>query len=89
MMPSFDQLIFWLGLVVLGVNVLGLLTQLLPRHLRRRDVVGWHPTRADSRQVAGVAAVVAANHQHQVEPVLVEEPNHGILPVLSRRADRV
>jgi MIP family channel proteins len=34
MIPSFDQLIFWLGLGVLGLNIVGLLTLLITRPVR-------------------------------------------------------
>ena len=45
----------------------------MPDPVRRKqaarigDVIGAHARRADPRQVAGVAAVVAADHDHQIE----------------------
>ena len=48
-----------------------------------------HALGADPRQVAGVAAVVAADHDHQVERVLVEQRDDGVLALLRRAADRV
>jgi hypothetical protein len=50
---------------------------------------GRKPLRADSRQVAGVAAVVAADDDHQVQRAGVEQGDHGVLAFLRRAADRV
>ncbi len=50
---------------------------------------GPHPVGADPRQIARIAAVVAANDQHEVEALLIEQRQHGILPLLRRAADRV
>ena len=57
--------------------------------VRGRDVKGRHPAAADAGQVAGVAAVVAADYHHQVQRVLVEQMYHRILPVLGGAADGI
>ena len=57
--------------------------------LRLGDVERPHALRADPRQVAGVAAVVAAHDQHQVERLLVEQRDDRVLPLLRGAADRV
>ena len=43
------------------------------------DVIGPHLRRTDFRQVAGVAAVVAADDEHQVQRLLLEKRDHRIL----------
>jgi hypothetical protein len=53
------------------------------------DVIARQPGPADPRQVLGVAAVVAADDEHQVEVLLVEQLHDGILSILRRAADRV
>ena len=53
------------------------------------DVVRRQPLGADASERLGVAAVVAADHDHQVEAALGEHLLHGVLAVLGRRADRV
>jgi glycerol uptake facilitator-like aquaporin len=59
MMPSFDQLIFWLGLVVLGLNVVGLLTLLLARPARERRGAGVvSQARACAAELLGAFALV-------------------------------
>ena len=50
----------------------------------------WDARGADARQVAGVAAVVAADDEHQVEPARSSSSAiDRVLPVLGRAADRV
>src|SRR5882762_435385 len=49
----------------------------------RRDLLA-----ADGREMRGVARVVAADHHHQIER-LGDQLEHGILPFLRSRADRV
>ena len=58
-------------------------------HVGVGDVEGRRPAGADRRQVAGVAAVVAADHDHQAGPVLVEQREDRVLALLRRAADRV
>ena len=41
--------------------------------VRFGDVIGRHALGADAGEVAGVAAVVAADHDHQIERLLVEQ----------------
>ncbi len=53
------------------------------------DVVGRHVLGADVREVARVAAVVAADDHHQVEPLVGQQADHGVLPILRGAADRV
>ena len=45
--------------------------------------------RADPREIAGIAAVVAAHDQHQIERLLVEQRDDGVLALLRGAADRV
>jgi len=40
---------------------------------RVSDVIGGNLRGANSRQVARVAAVIAANDKHQIEPFLLEQ----------------
>ena len=44
---------------------------------------------ADPGEVAGVAAVVAADHDHQIQRVAAQQRQHGVLPILGGAADRV
>ena len=53
------------------------------------DVVGRHLLRADPRQIAGVAAVVAANDEHQVDRLLGQQLDDRVLPILGRAANGV
>src|SRR6266545_5369984 len=52
------------------------------------DVVGGDLLVADGREMGRVARVVAADHDHQIER-LGDQLEHGILPFLRRRTDRV
>ncbi len=53
------------------------------------DVVRRHAIGADPGEVAGVAAVVAADHQHQIDRLGVEQGQHRVLTLLRRAADGV
>ena len=53
------------------------------------DVKRAHPLRTDSGQIAGIAAVVAAHHQHQIQRLLVEQRDDRVLPFLGCAADGV
>ena len=57
--------------------------------LRIGDVEGRPGGGADSGQICRVAAVVAANDEHQVDRLLLEERDDGILAILRRAADGV
>ena len=48
-----------------------------------------HPLRTDSGQIAGIAAVVAAHHEHQIQRLLVEQRDDRVLPFLGCAADGV
>src|SRR5215217_3807446 len=53
------------------------------------DVVGGNAVLVDEcRKVTRVARVVSAYHDHQIERLL-QQSQYGILPFLSRRADRI
>ena len=45
--------------------------------------------RADAGEVGGVAAVIAANDDHQVDRVFAQQRDNGVLTILSGAADRV
>ncbi len=48
-----------------------------------------HPVRAHPRKVAGVAAVQATDHYHQINRLLGEQSEDRILSVLGRAADGI
>ena len=52
-------------------------------------VEGRHLFRTDSGEIAGVAAVVAANDDHQIDRLLGQQLDDGVLPVLGGAADGV
>src|SRR5436190_21199648 len=52
------------------------------------NVIGRDFLVADGREVGRVARVVAADHDHEIER-LGDELEHGVLPLLGRRTDRV
>ena len=53
------------------------------------DVKGRPGCRADPREIAGIAAVVAADHDHRSSGVLAQQRDDGVLAVLRRAADGV
>ena len=60
-----------------------------PDAVRAVDVVRGQARGADARQRLRVAAVVAADHDHQVQAAFVQHAEHGVLAVLGGRADGV
>ncbi len=67
------------------------MTDLSGRHQARGvgDVKRRKLLRTDAREVSGVTAVIAADHDRQIEGSLREEELHRILSILRRTADRL
>ena len=53
------------------------------------NVERGHLFGANSGQIAGVAAVIAADDHHQVDRLLLQERDHRVLPILGGAADGV
>ena len=75
----------------LGFGPDGPVADLVGRHqaVRIGDVECRPGRGADARQVAGIAAVVAADHDHQVDRPVREQRDDRVLPILRGAADRV
>ena len=57
--------------------------------VRVGDVKRRLASRADAGEIDGVAAVIAADDDHQVDGLLAQQRDDGVLPVLRGAADRV